>query len=53
MKRIAVFAVVSAGVAAVLNGSVSDPSSWALVLAGVAGGEWLSGRPKSPIGLEL
>ncbi|RBP16530.1 hypothetical protein DFR50_105173 [Roseiarcus fermentans] len=52
MTRIAVFAVVSAGLAAIIDGSVADPASWAIVLAGVAGSEYLSRRSKTPIGIE-
>ena len=52
MTRIAVCAVMGAGVAVWFNGSVSDPASWALVLAGVAGGGFLGSRVKRPIGIE-
>ena len=52
MKQIALFAAFGAGVAAFFNGSVSDPASWALVMAGVAGGGLLRGRGKTPIGID-
>lgn len=52
MARIAIYAVVSAGVAAFVNGSVTDPASLAIMLAGVAGGELLAGRRKSSIAIE-
>ena len=52
MARIAIFAVVSAGVAAFVTGSVTDPASLAIMLAGIAGGEFLAGRPKPSIGID-
>ncbi len=52
MKRIAIFVVLSAGVAALFNGPVFDPANWALVLAGVAGGGLFVGRSKPPIGID-
>jgi hypothetical protein len=52
MARIAVFAVVSAGVAAFVNGSITDPASLAIVLAGIAGGEFLASRRKPTIGID-
>jgi hypothetical protein len=52
MKMVALCAVVGAGVVVCLNGSVSDPSSWAVVLASVTGGGLLAGRSKPPIGID-
>ncbi len=52
MRRIAAFAVVSAGVAALVNGSVLEPGSWALVLAGVAGAGLVGGRRKPPVAID-
>ena len=53
MARIALCAVVSVGVAAVVNGSITDPASFVILLAGVAGGEFLAGRRKPSIGIDL
>jgi len=50
MTQIAILVFVSASVILLPNGSVSDPASWALVLAAVAGG--LLGRTKQPIVIE-
>ena len=52
MTRIAVCAALGAGLAALFIGSASDPASWALVLAGVAGGGLFAGGQKTPIGLD-
>lgn len=53
MKRIALFVVLCAGVAAFFNGPVFDSANWALILAGVAGGGLFIGRRKPPIGIDV
>ncbi len=52
MRLIVFCALLSGGVAVYLNGSVLDPASWTMLLAGVTGGALLGGRPKQPIGIE-
>ncbi len=52
MKMVVLCAVVGACVALYVNGSVSDPASWALVMASVTGGALIGGRSRPPIGIE-